>query len=84
VATQESWNTRDRILLVFTDLERCLDRYRSRFLKLEAIKTGILDDPIKKADLKLLFDQDPKISMIEVVSKYQKAKQVYDWLVLNT
>ena len=83
MATTESWQTRDRILLAFFHLQKALDKYARVFAELEALKTAVLDDPEKRADLKLLFDEDPSMSMTQLVAKYQKAKTVNDWIAEN-
>ena len=56
MATQESWQTREKILSAFFFLQKALNKYIRTFAELEALKTAVLDDPEKKADLKLLFD----------------------------
>jgi len=83
MATTESWQTREKIIEAFFYLNHYLDHYARKFAELEAIKIAVLDDPAKKADLKLLFDEDPSLSMTELVAKYQKAKTVRDWIVAN-
>ena len=83
MATQESWQTRERILLAFFHLQKALDKYSRVFAELETLKVAVLDDPEKKADLKLLFDQDTEMSMTQLVAKYQKAKTINDWIVEN-
>jgi len=83
MATQESWQTRDKILLAFFHLQKALDKYGRVFAELEALKIAVLDDPEKKADLKLLFDQDTEMSMTQLVAKYQKAKTVAEWIAEN-
>jgi len=83
MATQESWQTRERILLAFFHLQKALDKYGRVFAELEVLKVAVLDDPAKKADLKLLFDQDTEMSMTQLVAKYQKAKTVAEWIAEN-
>jgi len=83
MATQESWQTRERILLAFFHLQKALDKYARVFAELEALKIAVLDDSAKKADLKLLFDEDPSMSMTQLVAKYQKVKAVNDWIMAN-
>jgi len=83
MATQESWQTRERILLAFFHLQKALDKYSRVFAELETLKIAVLDDPEKRADLKLLFDEDPSMSMTQLVAKYQKAKTVNDWIAEN-
>ena len=84
MATTDSWKTRADILEAFRMLSHFLDHYARKFAELEAIKIAVLDDPAKKADLKLLFDQDTEMSMTQLVAKYQKAKTINDWIVANT
>ena len=84
MATIESWNTRDDILKLLAGMKNCLQFYRETFSRLNQIKDAVLDDPVKKADLKLLFDQDPSLSMAQVTTEYLKAKAIYDWMVINT
>ncbi len=79
--TNESWETRDGLLAAFNILQSIIDYYKSKFLMLELLKTTILDDAVKKADLKSLLDQDPINSMAGMVSLYQKAKANNDALV---
>jgi len=83
MATNESWKTREQILEAFFYLNHFLDHYARKFAELEAIKIVVLDDPVKKADLKLLFDQDTEMSITQLVAKYQKVKAVNDWIVAN-
>jgi len=83
MATQESWQTRERILLAFFHLQKALDKYSRVFAELETLKIAVLDDPEKRADLKLLFDEDPSMSMTQLVAKYQKAKTIAEWIAEN-
>ena len=83
MATTESWQTREKIIEAFFYLNHYLDHYARKFAELEAIKIAVLDDPEKKADLKLLFDQDTEMPMTQLVAKYQKAKTINDWIVAN-
>jgi len=83
MSTQESWQAREKIIEAFFYLNHYLDHYARKFAELEAIKIAVLDDPEKKADLKLLFDQDTEMSMTQLVAKYQKAKTINDWIVEN-
>lgn len=79
--TKESWETRDGLLAAFNILQSIVDYYKSKFLMLEELKTKILDDPVKKAALKALLDQDPDNSMAKMVDLYGKAKANYLALV---
>ena len=83
MATTESWQAREKIIEAFFYLNHYLDHYARKFAELEAIKVAVLDDPVKKADLKLLFDQDTEMSMTQLVAKYQKAKTINDWILAN-
>ncbi len=78
MATTESWKTRDEILSALSILKNCLANYRITFTRLNQIKVTVLDDPIKKADLAKLFNEDPSLSMAQVTTEYSKAKTIYD------
>jgi hypothetical protein len=84
MATTESWQTRDEILSALAIMKNCLANYKITFTRLNQIKFTVLDDPVKKADLKLLFDQDPSLSMAQVIAEYQAAKAINDWIIANT
>ncbi len=84
MATIESWRTRDEIVNLLATMKNCLTYYKSTFVRLGEIKVTVLDDPVKKADLKLLFDQDPGLSMAQVTTEYLKALASYNWIVANT
>ena len=79
--TKESWETRDRLTQAFNLLQSIIDYYKSKFEALEEIKAKILDDPVKKAALKALLDQDADNPMTLIVSKYLTAKANYSALV---
>lgn len=78
---KESWETRDGLLAAFNILQSIIDYYKSKFAALEELKTTILDDPVKKAALKVLLDQDADNPMTSMVSKYLTAKANRDALV---
>ncbi len=84
MATTESWKTRDEILSALSILKNCLANYRITFTRLNQIKVTVLDDPIKKADLAKLFNEDPSLSTAQVTTEYSKAKTIYDWLASNS
>ena len=84
MATTESWQTRDEILSALAIMKNCLANYKITFTRLNQIKVAVLDDPIKKADLKLLFDQDPSLSMAQVTTEYQKVNAINNWIIANT
>lgn len=79
--TKESWDTRDGLLAAFNILQSIIDYYKTKFQALEEIKTMILDDPVKKAALKALLDQDADNPMTLMISKYMTAKANRDALV---
>ena len=83
MATTESWEARDAILSSYRNLKAHISNFKTDFAYLMEIKTTILDDATKKADLKLIFDQDSTISLPQVVTEYNRLKTIYDWLVAN-
>ncbi len=83
MATNESWDAREMIVQNFFQLKKFLGFFKLKFLELEQIKLTIFDDPIKIGDIKLLFDQDPNISMDEVLANYEKARALYDLILAN-
>lgn len=83
MSTSESWTTRDAILSSFENMKAHIANFKTDFLYLSELKAAILDSPTKKADLKLIFDQDPTWSMTQVVNEYNRLKVIYDWLVIN-
>lgn len=84
MSTIASWKTRDEILNTFMILKNSLDNYKTAFIRLNQIKLAVLDDPVKKADIAKLFNEDPSLSMAQVMTEYLKAKTIYDWILANT
>ncbi len=84
MATIESWQIRDEILSALSILKNCLANYKITFIRLNQIKVAVLDDPVKKADITKLFNEDPGLSMAQVTTEYLKALTIYNWIVANT
>lgn len=81
MATQESWQTRDSVILLLRRLQDIANYHKTTFAALDAIKVSVLDDPTKKADLKTILDLDPTYPLTFFLSTYAKAKANNDALV---
>ena len=81
MATQESWQTRDSVILLLRRLQDIVNYYRATFAALDAIKVTVFDNPTKKADLKSILDLDASFPVTLAISEYVKAKTNNDALI---
>ena len=83
MATQESWQARNEIKDLFQQLPNAIENYKRFFERLQEIKIAILNDTTKKADLKLIIDQETNLTMTQITTRYTAFKAIYDWLKEN-
>ncbi len=63
-----------------TNLEQQIANYKIFFEELKKFKEEVIDDPERKAELKILIDEKPNWSMNKITTKYTAHKAIYDFL----
>lgn len=80
MATKETWIDRATMISLFQNLNDCLENFKIFAKEAEKFKIEVLDDPIRKADMKKLIDEDPDWTLTKILNKYNKFKAIYDYL----
>ena len=80
MTTQQAWTDRMTMINLFRNLNSCLDNFKIFAKEAEKFKIEVLDDPIRKADMKILIDEDPDWNMTKILNKYNEFKAIYDYL----
>lgn len=84
MANQLAWQDRDKILAILNSMDIYLKSLKTTFESLKALKIGVLDDPVRFAELKKIIDEDPIHTMESLIQDYQKYKTIYDWMKANS
>lgn len=79
-ATEQAWTDQRTISSLHTQLERCVANYKIFFEELQKFKEEVMDDAERKADLKLVIDIKPGVSMNKITAAYNAHKAIYDYL----
>ena len=80
MATLEAWADRGTMKSLFQNLQQSIEHYIGRFEELIRFKTDVLDDAIRKAEMKKLIDEDPDWDFTKILDKYNQFKVIYDYL----
>ena len=80
MTTQQAWTDRMTIISLFQNLQGCIDNFKIFAKETENFKLEVLDDPVRKADMKKLIDEDPGWNMTKILNKYNEFKTIYDYL----
>ena len=81
MADEYAWRDRDTIIRLAEGIQRCLDEFMGFAEQVEKFKLGVLDHPVRLAELKRILDEDPKWPIGVVQAKYNEIKIVYDFIV---
>lgn len=79
-ATEQAWTDQRTISSLHTQLDQCVANYKIFFEELQKFKEEVMDDAERKADLKLVIDIKPGVSMNKITTKYGAHKTIYDYL----
>lgn len=80
MAKIEAWTDRTTMISLFQDLQGCLDNHIIYAKEAEKFKLEVLDDPVRKAEMKKLIIEDPNWTLAKITSKYNKFKTIYEYL----
>ena len=80
MANQQAWDDRQEFLRLFERLRSHLDIFKGVFKEIEKLKTDVLDDTQRKAEMKKLMAEDPHWKLPKIQAKYAEFKVIYDYL----
>lgn len=80
MTTRQAWTDRITMISLFQNLNGCLDNFKIFAKEVEKFKLEVLDDPVRKADMKKLIDEDPDWDIAKIQDKYKEFKTIYDYL----
>ena len=86
MADEFAWQDRDRMLNLFSKLQRSIDDFKEYSKQAHKFKMGVLDHPGRLAELKKIIDIDPNWTLTDepgqtsIQAEYNKFKEIYDYL----
>lgn len=83
VANEQAWKDKERILRILEHSEGMVHEIKNAVERLTLDKQAILDDPVRKAELKKILDINLLHSLSSLNNRYNKSKDLYDWLETN-
>lgn len=80
MADKQAWADRMTMKSLFQNLKNCIDNFKIFAKEAEKFKLEVLDDPVRKAEMKKLIDEDPDWTLNKILNKYNEFKTIFDYL----
>lgn len=81
MADKSAWNSWKQMNEFFKNLQKCIDDFKALAERLEVFKMGVMDNPVRLAELKKIIDEDPNWTIESIQAKYNEIKAIYDYLI---
>jgi len=81
MADKYAWQDRDMIYKITEGFQRLFDEFMVLAKQTEQFKLGVLDHPIRLAELKKIIDEDPNWTVELIREKYNEIKTVYNFIM---
>lgn len=80
MADDRAWRDRSTLLSLNQNLNQCLANYKIFFEELKKFKEEVMDNSVRRDELKKLINEMEDWSVVKVNNKYQEHKAIYDYL----
>ena len=81
MADERAWTDRYTMISLFQNLQSCIDNFIIYAKETDKFKNDVLDDSARLAEMKKLIDEDPRWTLADIQTKYNKYKTIYEYLM---